>query len=93
MPCASHVLLILGGVPDLGGAGGHEVDDDGRGRSVDSPATSATEHWMAISRTRGWQCSRHEPPAWLQLVRSHPCPVMVVLRCEQQLERGLRPRA
>ena len=50
-PAASHALLILGGVPDLGGAGGCEVDDDGRGRSVASPATCATERWMAGSST------------------------------------------
>jgi len=35
-PAASRALLILRGVPDLDGAGGREVDDDGRGRSITS---------------------------------------------------------
>ena len=54
-PCstASHALLILGGVPDLGSAGGREVDDDGRGWSVASPATCTNKHWTAASRMRG----------------------------------------
>lgn len=49
-PAASHALLILGGFPDLDGVDGREVNDDGCGRSITSPATCATEHigWWQV---------------------------------------------